>query len=187
MQKRFFRYGESVSIESLVVAFTDLKISSKIYEKLGEARAFDLVMKHFDILRKNIDEYGCTIVKTKDYAVMAVFRNPSGDIYSLMKSQKELLNLHPEIPLKLKVGIHIGSRIGISLNNNLDYFGKNINFAARLPKFSRGDDIIISDELYSLSDVKSFIEESKIDFESFFVKTDKNKVKLWRLRNNFKI
>lgn len=66
MQKRFFRYGESVSIESLVVAFTDLKISSKIYEKLGEARAFDLVMKHFDILRKNIDEYGCTIVKTKD-------------------------------------------------------------------------------------------------------------------------
>ena len=83
MQKRFFRYGESLSIESLVVAFTDLKISSKIYEKLSDARAFDLVMKHFDTLRKNIDEYGCKIFKTKDYAVMQ-FLEIHREIYILL-------------------------------------------------------------------------------------------------------
>ncbi len=181
------RYGESVSIESLVVAFTDLKNSSKIYEKLGEARAFDLVMKHFDVLRKNIDEGEGAIVKTQGDAVMAVFRNPSGAIYSLMKSQRELLDLHPEIPLKLKVGIHIGPCIAISLNDNLDYFGKNINFASRLPNFSQGDDIIISDELYSLSEVKSFIEENKIDCKNLSVKIGDNEVKIWCLKNNFKI
>jgi class 3 adenylate cyclase len=181
------KYGESVSIESLVVAFTDLKNSSRIYEKLGDARAFDLVMKHFDILRKNIDEGEGAIVKTEGDAVMAVFRSPSGAIYSFMKSQKELLDLHPDIPLKLKVGIHIGSCIAISLKDNLDYFGRNINFAARLPKFSQGDDIIISDELYNLSDVKSFIEENKIDAEGFFTEVDGNEVRLWRLKNNFKI
>jgi hypothetical protein len=56
-----------------------------------------------------------------------------------------------------------------------------------LSKFSQGDDIIISDELYNLSDVKSFIEENKIDAEGFFIEVDGNEVKLWRLKNNFKI
>jgi hypothetical protein len=35
--------------------------------------------------------------------------------------------------------------------------------------------------------VKSFIEENKIDAECFFAEVDGNEVKLWRLKNNFKI
>ena len=44
----------------------------------------------------------------------------------------------------LKVGVHVGPSVVVTLNDRLDYFGSTVNMAARLQGQSRGGDIVLS-------------------------------------------
>lgn len=65
--------GIQVAVERLVVLFTDLAGSTRMYRDLGQARAFRVVQDHFRILRTVIRAYRGTEVKTMGDALMAVF------------------------------------------------------------------------------------------------------------------
>ena len=47
----------------------------------------------------------------------------------------------------LKLGLHEGPCIAVTLNDRLDYFGQTVNLAARLQGQSRGGDIVLSQPL----------------------------------------
>src|SRR5258708_31277009 len=70
--------GRELTVSSLTFLFTDLSGSTAMYTNLGQARAFRLVMDHFDILSGAIKEHQGAIVKTIGDAVMAGFC-PSAD------------------------------------------------------------------------------------------------------------
>ena len=44
----------------------------------------------------------------------------------------------------LKVGVHAGPSVVVTLNDRLDYFGSTVNMAARLQGQSAGGDIVLS-------------------------------------------
>jgi len=46
--------------------------------------------------------------------------------------------------LVLKLGIHAGPSVMVTLNDRLDYFGSTVNMAARLESQSQGGDIVLS-------------------------------------------
>ena len=47
-------------------------------------------------------------------------------------------------PLTIKLGLHEGPAIAVTLNERLDYFGSTVNMAARLQGQSNGGDIVLS-------------------------------------------
>ncbi|MGV7796029.1 adenylate/guanylate cyclase domain-containing protein, partial [Mycobacterium kansasii] len=47
--------------------------------------------------------------------------------------------------LVLKVGVHAGPSVVVTLNDRLDYFGSTVNMAARLQGQSAGADIVLSE------------------------------------------
>ena len=47
-------------------------------------------------------------------------------------------------PLRLKVGIHEGRCLAVTLNDRLDYFGSTVNAAARIVGLSTGEDVVVS-------------------------------------------
>ena len=62
--------------------------------------------------------------------------------------------------LWLKVGLHSGPCIVVNLNERLDYFGSTVNIAARLPNFSEGGEVILSDTFYQDPEIRDFLEEN---------------------------
>src|SRR3546814_9306199 len=48
-------------------------------------------------------------------------------------------------PLTIKLGVHEGPCIAVTLNGRLDYFGTTVNMAARLQGESRGGDVVLSE------------------------------------------
>ena len=58
------RPGEEISIGSVTLMFTDLRDSTRLYRKIGDAPAFGRVREHFEILGKSNAEEGGGIVKT---------------------------------------------------------------------------------------------------------------------------
>lgn len=179
--------GEQFSVGSLTVLFTDLRDSTRLYREIGDAPAFGLVRNHFDVLRDAIAEENGAIVKTIGDAVMAVFLRPISAVRAMVKSQAILANPpNGERPLQLKAAIHAGHSIAVTLNERLDYFGTNINIAARLEKFSQGNDLVLSDFVYFDPEVQAFLNDVNAplratSFETQLKGFDDECFNLWRV------
>ena len=153
------RPGEEISIGSVVLMFTDLRDSTRMYRRIGDASAFGRVREHFEILEKAIAEEGGGIVKTMGDAVMATFRHPIDALKAVWKAQT-IIAERGEPMLWLKVGLHKGPCIVVNLNDRLDYFGSTVNFTARLPGFSKGGELIFSEDFYADPEIRDFIAKN---------------------------
>jgi len=179
------RPGEQIFVGTQTIVFTDLRGSTQLYRTIGDAPAFGIVMDHFAVLRQTIDEEGGSIVKTIGDAVMAVFRQPAAALRAMLITQKRLAQTNP--PLTLKVGIHTGPCITVTLNDRLDFFGSTVNMAARLQSLSLGDDLVCSQTVYQDPEVFSLLSAQA---ELFTTQSFETSLKgfaddcftLWRLR-----
>ncbi len=181
------RPGEQISVGTLTVLFTDLKDSTRMYREIGDATAFGHVMNHFDILKQVIADEDGALVKTIGDAVMAVFRCPAGAVRAMLHAQRQLASPPSGMqPLSLKAGLHTGPCIAVTLNDRLDYFGSTVNLAARLEGQSTGDDVVISNAVYSDPEVRGLLGDpdngvSATRFEVPLKGFDKEQFELWRV------
>ena len=110
--------------------FTDLKGSTELYERVGDLVAYDLVRAHFRVLHEIVAAESGAVVKTIGDAVMATFPTPDRAMAAALKMREALKNLKGD--LLLKIGIHEGPCLAVSLNDRQDYFGRTVNIAARV-------------------------------------------------------
>src|SRR4030095_7372404 len=113
---------QRLKITSLTFLFTDLKGSTELYERVGDLVAYDLVRAHFRILNEIVAAERGAVVKTIGDAVMATFPTPDRAMGAALKMREALKDLKDE--LLLKIGIHEGPCLAVSLNDRQDYFGR---------------------------------------------------------------
>ena len=121
---------QRLKITSLTFLFTDLKGSTELYERVGDLAAFDLVRAHFRVLNKIVATEGGAVVKTIGDAVMATFPTPDRAMAAAFKMRDAVKDLNGD--LLLKIGIHMGPCLAVSLNDRQDYFGQTVNIASRV-------------------------------------------------------
>ena len=151
-----------ISVGAVALMFTDLKASTRMYEEIGEAPAYALVRRHFDLLGDTIAQCEGTIVKTIGDAVMAVFVDPARAVEAAFEMHRALEadnTERGEPALSLKIGIHHGSCIAVTLNDILDYFGTAVNLAARIQKESRGGDVVLTEEIWGDPSVQEVLRQ----------------------------
>ncbi|MCA0454618.1 MAG: DUF5939 domain-containing protein [Chloroflexi bacterium] len=177
------RPGQQISVGSLAIVFTDLRGSTRLYNQIGDAPAFGLVMDHFDVLREAISAEGGAIIKTIGDAVMAVFPRPAPALRAMLNAQAQLANTLGQHPIKLKAGIHYGPCIAVTLNERLDYFGSTINKASRLEGFSTGEDVVISKAVYDDPEVAALLYSGELvgDLFETRLKGFDDQDSLWRV------
>jgi class 3 adenylate cyclase len=163
--------NETFSIENLGFLFTDLKGSTEMYERLGDAQAFALVKEHFYIMERLVRSHNGAIVKTIGDAVMAVFTDPQEALRTAVEMIEAFDDLETREKLKnsiiIKVGIHHGPCIAVTLNERIDYFGTTVNMAARVQGLSDGRDVMASGAIFGESNAAAFLREKGWASESF--------------------
>jgi len=144
--------GLEVRIQRLGFLFTDLAGSTALYERVGDARAFRLVQEHFAILAEVVEAHRGAIVKTVGDAIMAVFPTAADAVEAAVLIQREIRRLDARgavDPARLvRVGVHEGPCVAVTLNGRLDYFGTTVNTAARIEHESHGGGVTVSAEAY---------------------------------------
>jgi class 3 adenylate cyclase len=139
---------QHVSVGRMTILFTDLVGSTAMYERLGDAAAYGLVRRHFDMLRGVIAAHHGRVVKTVGDAVMASFAHPRDAVRAGLECICVLRQLRgPDggsPGLRLKVGVHTGSCLAIEANGSTDYFGRTVNVAARVESLARPDELVVS-------------------------------------------
>ena len=121
-----------------------------MYEAIGSAAAYRLVRDHFALLAAVVREHDGSVVKTIGDAVMASFTAPCDAVAAALAVQRRVAEFNrgadgPGITIKL--GVHCGPCIAVTLNDRLDYFGSTVNLAARLQGESVGGDVVLSAEV----------------------------------------
>jgi adenylate cyclase len=152
---------EQIVVGSQVVLFTDLRGSTAMYSRIGDAPAYALVRDHFKILHDIVSAQHGTVVKTIGDAIMATFSNLA-EALAAVRQMHEQLSRDAEgksTRLQLKSALHIGPCLAVNANDRLDFFGTNVNLAARLVEKGRGDDLVVTDEIYWRTETQKFIGE----------------------------
>lgn len=171
--EQVLRPGDEVSVRRVTLLFTDLAASTALYGRIGDARAYHLVREHFAFLGRVVREHDGAVVKTIGDAIMAAFADPAQALAAALAAQRSIAAFNSasgDGPILLKVGLHEGPCIAVTLNERLDYFGGTVNLAARLQGQSRGGDIVLSATLAAEPAVAELLDGLPLSHESALLK-----------------
>src|SRR5882724_6278599 len=151
---------QRLKITSLTFLFTDLKGSTELYERVGDLAAYDLVRAHFRILNEIVAAERGAVVKTIGDAVMATFPTPDRAMAAALKMREALKDLKDE--LLLKIGIHEGPCLAVSLNDRQDYFGRTVNIASRVQGLATSRSIFATRRVVTDSEASKLLQSHGI-------------------------
>ncbi len=155
---------ESLEVARVAVLFTDLAGSTALYAQRGDPRAYHLVRLHFDELLRAADGEGGTVIKTIGDAILGAFQTPAEAMRAALAMQRHIAALNQRERLSdderliLKVGLHSGPCLNVTLNDRPDYFGTTVNVAARVQGLSRGGDVLFTEALRANPDVQTLLD-----------------------------
>jgi class 3 adenylate cyclase len=153
--------GQRLKILSLTFLFSDLKDSTALYERVGDLVAFDLVNEHFRLLQEIIASERGAVVKTIGDAVMATFETPDRAIAAAIRMREAMSDLGAERQhqsLRLKMGIHEGSCLAVTLNGQQDYFGQTVNVTSRVQGLAASRSIVVTESVVEDAHARALLE-----------------------------
>jgi class 3 adenylate cyclase len=184
------RPGDRVEIRRVAFLFTDIKGSTDLYNRVGDARAYGWVREHFAVLARAVRQHDGAVVKTIGDAVMAAFSNPLDALAAAVAIRDDIAEFnrslaapdeHGELAIIVKLGLHCGPCIAVTLNDRLDYFGRTVNLAARLEAESSGGDIVLSEAMLAEPGLREALARLRPAEETVLLKGFADPVRLYRV------
>jgi class 3 adenylate cyclase len=129
------------------VLFADVSGSTRLYELLGDTKAFAAINGCLALLRKVTAAHGGHVVKTIGDEIMAVLPSADAAVQAACEMQAEVTAQPPveNTRIAIRIGLHFGS----VLEADGDVFGDTVNIAARMAKIAKSGQIITSDATVS--------------------------------------
>ena len=157
--------NQRLNITSLTFLFTDLKGSTQLYERVGDLVAYDLVRAHFRVLTEIVASEAGAVVKTIGDAVMATFPTPDRAVGAALRMREAMRKFNEERKsedLLLKIGIHEGPCLAVTLNDRRDYFGQTVNIAARVQNLAVSRSIYATGPVVEDAQTSMLLETSSL-------------------------
>jgi class 3 adenylate cyclase len=179
---------EHLEVGRMVIWFSDLAGSTALYEKIGDPHGFHLVRDHFNVIFDAIHGAKGAVVKTTGDGVMAVFLSGRHALDAALAAHRALedFNRDQTLPaderLYLKVGIHAGPAIAVTLNERLDYFGSSVNLASRLDGLAQGGEIVLTDAVFADLDLQEIVSPYQVEAFQTTVRGLSQTLTAYRLR-----
>ena len=159
------------------VLFTDIEGSTAMTQRLGDARARDVMREHERIVRECLRAHGGSEVKTMGDGFMASFGSATKALECAIAIQRAFAEHNesaPE-PILVRVGLNAGEPIA----EDEDLFGTAVNLAARIAAKAGGGEIQASDVVRQLVAGKDFLFSDRGDTE---LRGFEDPVRLFELR-----
>jgi adenylate cyclase len=141
--------GRGRGAEEVAIVFTDLVAFSEWALEVGDDAALRLLRCLDDVLEPTVREHGGEVVKRLGDGMMAVFDGPQAGLDALLDIYRQLDTVEaPGYEPRLRAGLHCGRPRHLGG----DYFGVDVNIAARLAESAGPDEILVSDRTAELLD-----------------------------------
>ncbi len=146
----------------VTILFTDMESSTALRQRLGDAKAQELVRVHNTIVRDALEAHGGSEIKHTGDGIMASFPTASGALECAVAVQRGVaahVEQHPEAPL----GVYIGLNAGEPIAEEKDLFGTSVDLARRICDQAEAGQILVSDVVRQLAMGKGFLFSDRGD------------------------
>jgi class 3 adenylate cyclase len=144
----------------VTVLFTDVEGSTALTERLGDAKARELLREHERITRDALKAHGGSEVKTMGDGFMASFSSATKALECAIAIQGAFAerNQSAEEPIKVRIGLNAGEPIAEDdPGGRGDLFGTAVNMAARIAAKAEAGEILASNVVRELVAGKEFL------------------------------
>ncbi|MEY2430666.1 MAG: adenylate cyclase, partial [Acidimicrobiaceae bacterium] len=135
---------------TVTIVFSDIENSTVMAERLGDSRWLDLLHDHNELVRLLLGDHSGKEIKAQGDGFMLTFpsaRRGIGFSIALQRALRLYNARHPELVLRVRVGVHTGDAI----HDKGDIFGKHVILAARIASIAEGAQILVSSLAYELA------------------------------------
>jgi class 3 adenylate cyclase len=142
------------------VLFTDVEGSTALTQRLGDAKARELLRKHERMVREALKAHGGSEVKTMGDGFMASFSSATKALECSITMQRAFAehNESAKEPILVRIGLNAGEPIAEDHpDGRSDLFGTAVNEAARITATAKGGEILVSDVVRQLVKGKDFL------------------------------
>lgn len=124
------------------VLFADVSGSTRLYEVLGDRRAFAAINGCLDILRRLTEAHSGRVVKTIGDEIMSVFPDATTAAQAACEMQLVMSNQPPteSTRVAIRIGFHCGPVLESTEDG--DVHGDTVNLAARMSALAKSQQII---------------------------------------------
>jgi len=146
----------------VTILFTDLASSTALTQRLGDAKAQELVRAHNAIVREALTAHGGSEIKHTGDGIMASFPTASGALECAIAIQRAVVASSPppvgEGPGEgSELAIHIGLNAGEPVAEESDLFGTSVQLARRICDHAQAGQILVSNVVRELAAGKGFL------------------------------
>ncbi len=140
---------------SVTLLFTDIEGSTALTQRLGDAKARQLLREHERMVREALKAHGGSEVKTMGDGFMASFSSATKALECAIAMQRAFAghNESADEPIKVRVGLNAGEPIA----EEDDLYGTAVNLAARIAAKAEAGEILASDVVRQLVAGKDFL------------------------------
>jgi class 3 adenylate cyclase/alpha-beta hydrolase superfamily lysophospholipase len=137
------------------ILFTDVEGSTALTQRLGDAKARDVLRKHERIVRESLESHAGSELKTTGDGFMATFSSATRALESAIAMQRAFAqqNESAEEAVRVRVGLNAGEPIA----EDEDLFGTAVNLAARICGHAEAGQILASDVVRQLAAGKDIL------------------------------
>jgi predicted ATPase/class 3 adenylate cyclase len=127
--------------------FTDIEGSSQLWEGAPD-RMRPALARHDEIARDSVSKHNGILVKTTGDGIHAVFADPLDAIEATLSYQRLLAEAEAAsgVALRARCGLHAG----INERRDNDFFGPEVNRAARIMSAAHGGQVLLSQAVAAL-------------------------------------
>lgn len=128
----------------MTIAFTDLVDFSRWSLSAGDEAAVALLREVSGAIEPPVTDQAGTVVKRLGDGMMAAFVDPADGLAAIFQARERLGSVAVEgYRPRLRAGLHVGrpERVGD------DYFGIDVNIAARVAEAASGDEVLVTGRL----------------------------------------
>jgi len=149
------------------ILFTDVEGSTALTERVGDAKAREVLRAHERIVREALQAHGGSEIKHTGDGIMASFPSATWAVESAIAMQRAFAeyNETADEPISMCIGLNAGEPIA----EEKDLFGTAVNMAARIAAKAEGGEILASDVVRQLVAGKGFLfsDRGEVELKGF--------------------
>jgi class 3 adenylate cyclase len=149
---------------TVTLMFSDIENSTGLNEEFGDAKWMELLRAHNAVLDAAIAAHGGRTVKTMGDGYMVAFKSADDGLRCAIAIQEAMSGRDDGV--RVRIGLHTGEMV----RDGDDFFGREVNYAARVAGHASGGQAVVSEAVRAaLKDAGEFTFEppAMVQFKGF--------------------
>jgi len=162
---------------TVTILFTDMEGSTSLTQRLGDAKAQEVLRTHNRIVRDALKAHTGSEIKHTGDGIMASFSSATRALECAIAMQRAFAahNEAAEEPIRVRIGLNAGEPVA----EEKDLFGTAVQLAARICAHADPDEIVAANVVRELAAGKGFLfaDRGEVELKGF-----EDPVRLYEMR-----